>query len=327
MGLGRIGARCAALLLATMALSQSAAAQAQAPDQGIIRFVVGAIAGGAIDPYARLIAEHMAKTLHQTIIVENRPGANGTLSAQWVTEQPADGHVVWVGTQAMTEINPVAYHHLRWTIDDFVPLIKGVESAPVLVVHPSVPAKNLKELVAWIKANPGKLTYSSWSPGTPSAFLGYQFKEHFGLDLTHVPYRGSAPQTQDLIAGHSLMGFAQMQSSLPHIRAGRLRAIAITGPTRDKHLPDVPTFAELGYPEFTATVWFGLLVKAGTPQPAVDRLLAAAKAAHADPEVREKLEKQGFDVTAASGPDLMPGIKSQIARWGRLVKATGFSAD
>jgi tripartite-type tricarboxylate transporter receptor subunit TctC len=142
-----------------------------------------------------------------------------------------------------------------------------------------------------------------------------------------VPYRGSAPQTADLVGGHALFGFAQMQSSLPHIRAGKLRAIATTGPKRSPHLPDVPTFAELGYPDFTATVWFGLLVKAGTPQPAIDKLLAAAKAAHNDPAIREKLEKQGFDISGQSGPELMAGIKTQITRWARLIKATNFKAD
>jgi tripartite-type tricarboxylate transporter receptor subunit TctC len=269
----------------------------------------------------------MEKALGQTIIVENKPGANGNISAQWVVDQPADGRIVWVGTQAMTEINPSAYRNLRWKIDDFVPLIKRVESAPVLVTHPSVPAKTLDELAAWVKKNPGKLTYASWSPGTPSAFLGYQLNETFGLDLTQVPYRGSAPQTSDLVAGHALLGFGQMQSTLPHIRAGKLHAIATTGSKRSPHLPDVPTFAELGHPAFTATVWFGLLVKAGTPQPAIDRLLAAAKAAHADPKVRETLEKQGFDISGQSGTEFSAAIRTQIARWGRIVQATGFKAD
>lgn len=318
------GLRVIVPLFAALIVGQIA--QAQAPS-GTIRFIVGAPAGGAIDPYARMIAEHMAKSLDRTIIIENKPGANGTISAQWVVDQPASGNVVWVGTQAMTEINPSAYTHLKWTIDDFVPLIKGVESAPVLVTHPSVPAKTLDEFVAWAKKNPGKLSYASWSPGTPSAFLGYQLNEKFGLDLTHVPYRGSAPQTADLVAGHALFGFGQMQSTLPHIRAGKLRAIATTGPKRSRHLPDVPTFAELGYPDFTATVWFGLLVKAGTPQPAIDSLLTAAKAAHANPEIREKLEKQGFDVSGLSGPELTAGIKAQIARWARLIKASGFKAN
>jgi tripartite-type tricarboxylate transporter receptor subunit TctC len=296
-------------------------------DAGVIRLIVGAPAGGAIDPYARLIAEHMAKTLNRPVVMENKPGANGTISAQYIVDQPADGTLVWVGTQAMTEINPVAYSHLRWSIDDFIPIIKGVESAPVFVTHPSVPAKTLLDFVAWVKANPAKLSIASWSPGTPSAFLATQLADRFGLDLVHVPYRGSAPQTNDLVAGHAIMGFAQMQSSLPHIRAAKLNAIATTGPRRSPHLPDTPTFAELGYPDFTATVWFGLLVRSGTPESMVRALVEAARAAHQDPAMQGKFTAMGFEVSGETGPQLMSGIKRQIERWGKIVKATGFKAD
>ncbi len=323
----KIIGRAAGALAGAFMTAVQIAAPAAAQTGDTIRFIVGAPAGGAIDPYARVIAEHMAKTLGRAIIVENKPGANGNISAQYIVDQPADGTLVWVGTQAMTEINPSAYRNLRWSIDDFIPLIKGVESGPVLVTHPSVPAKTLSELVAWIKKNPGKLTYASWSPGTPSAFLGFQFNERFGLDMTHVPYRGSAPQTTDLIAGHALLGFGQMQSVLPHVRAGRLNAIASTSASRTRFLPDTPTFAELGHPDFTATVWFGLLVKTGTPPDAVAKLLDAAKAAHADPAVRAKLEPQGFDVSGLSGPEFTAGIKQQIERWRRIVEASGFRAD
>jgi tripartite-type tricarboxylate transporter receptor subunit TctC len=312
-------------LVALAAIAAPAAAQPTLPPT--IRFVVGAPAGGAIDPYARVIGEHMARTLGRTIIVENKPGANGNISAQFMVDQPADGSLVWVGTQAMTEINPVAYSKLKWSIDDFIPLIKGVESGPVLVTHPSVPAKTLDQLVAWIRKNPGKLTYASWSPGTPSAFLGYQLNDRFKLDMTHVPYRGSAPQTTDLVAGHALLGFGQMQSTLPHIRGGRLTAIAQTSAKRTRFLPDTPTFAELGHADFTATVWFGLLVKTGTPPEMVKQLLDAAKAAHADPQVRAKLEPQGFDISGQSGPEFAADIRKQIERWRGIVKASGFKAD
>jgi tripartite-type tricarboxylate transporter receptor subunit TctC len=314
--------------LASIALTGLGSGRAFAQtDARAIRLIVGAAAGGAIDPYARLIAEHMTKTLNRPVVVENKPGANGTISAQFIVDQPADGTLVWVGTQAMTEINPVAYSNLRWSIDDFIPLIKGVESAPVFVTHPSVPAKSLSEFVTWVKTNPTKLSIASWSPGTPSAFLAIQLAERFGLDLVQVPYRGSGPQTNDLIAGHALMGFAQMQSSLPHVRAGKLNALAITGPQRSRFLPETPTFAELGYPDFTATVWFGLLVKRGTPPVTVTALTDAARAAHNDPDVKAKLEAAGFEVSGEHGPRLMSDIKGQIERWGRIVKATGFKAD
>ncbi|MBX9829115.1 MAG: tripartite tricarboxylate transporter substrate binding protein [Xanthobacteraceae bacterium] len=312
------------VLLGAAWTATSAAASAQS---NTIRFIVGLAPGGAVDPYARIIAEHMAKTLGQTIIVENKPGAGGNISAQMMTEAPANGQMVWVSTQALTEINPNAYSNLRWSIDDFQPIIKGVQAPLVFVAHPSVPASNFAEFVTWAKANRSKLSYASYTAGTPSHFLGFLLNEKFDLDLTHVPYRGSGLQVNGLIAGHSLFGFAQVNSTLPQKRAGALKVFAVTGPERDRSMPDVPTFAELGHPEFTARVWFGLLVKAGTPPDIVKRLTDAAKAAHADPDVRGKLEAQGYDVTGETGPQLLPNIKEQIARWGKLVKASGFSAE
>ena len=320
--------RIARLALVGAAVLLSPLANTNASAQtGTIRFIVGLSPGGAVDPYARIISEHMAKTLGQTIIIENKPGASGNISAQFMVESPANGTLIWVGTQALTEINPSAFSNQRWSIDDFVPLIKGVEAPLVLVAHPSVPANSLAEFLAWAKANRGKLNYSSYTAGTPSHFLGFQLNEKFDLDLTHVPYRGSALQVTGLIAGHSLFGFAQVNSSLPQIRTGKLKALAVTGPTRDRSMPDVPTFNELGYPEFTTKVWFGLLVKTGTPAAAIARLTEAARLAHADPAVKEKLEAQGYEVAGETGPQLMPNIKAQIVRWGRLIKASGFSAE
>jgi len=235
--------------------------------------------------------------------------------------------LIWVGTQALTEINPGVYSNLRWSIDDFLPLIKGVQAPLVLVAHPSVPASNFAEFVAWAKANRGKLTYSSYTAGTPSHLLGFLLNEKFDLDLTHVPYRGSGLQVTGLLAGHSLFGFAQVNSSAAQYAAGQLKAFGITSAERWPAMKDVPTFAELGQPELTTRVWFGLLVKQGTPADIVARLTDAAKAAHADPAVRSKLEAQGYEVTGETGPQLMPDIKAQTARWARIVKAAGFSAE
>jgi tripartite-type tricarboxylate transporter receptor subunit TctC len=292
------------------------------------RLLVGLAAGGAVDPYARVIADQMSKNLGETIIVENKPGAGGNISAQYMIEQPANGKLIWVSTMAITEINPSVYSNLRWSIDQFTPIIKGVGAPLVLVAHPSVPANNLTEFVAWAKANRGKLSYSSYTAGTPSHFLGFQLNEKYDLDLTHVPYRGSGLQVTGLIAGHSLFGFAQVNNAAPQVAAGKLKAFGITSVERWPAMKDVPTFAELGLPEFNARVWFGLLVKAGTPPDVVARLTEAAKAAHDDPEVRKKLEAQGYEVTAETGSQqLMAGIKEQQVRWERLVKAAGFSAD
>jgi tripartite-type tricarboxylate transporter receptor subunit TctC len=221
--------------------------------------VIGVPPGGAIDAYARTVGEHMARTLGQPVIVENKAGAGGNIATEAIARAPADGYTIWVGTQAMTEIYPISYDNLRWKMDDFVGVMKGVEAPLVLVVHASVPAKNLTELVAWVKANPGKVSYASFSPGTPSHFLGHQLNERLGLDMNHVPFKGSAPQTQNLVGGHVLLGFAQVQTALPHIKDGKLRALATTGAARWRQLPDVPTLAELGYkdrrPQCSKSSW------------------------------------------------------------------------
>lgn len=319
--------RGAVLLLACLVGLVVAPLAEPRAQSGLIRLIVGTAPGGAIDPYARLIAEHMSRTLGQSIIVEHKPGASGTLAAEYIAGAPADGTILWLGTQAFTEINPNAFPNARWSIDQFRPIIRGVEAPLAFVINPGVPAGSFADFIAWAKANRGKLSYSSYQAGTPSHFLGFQMNETFDLDLTHVPYRGSGLQVTGLLGGHSLFGFAQVNSSLPYLRAGKLKALATTGPTRERSLPDVPTFAELGYPEFTAKVWFGLLVREGVPDDVFARLVGAAKAAHADPAVREKLEAQGFEVSGETGPQLKTEIKQQIERWGRLVKASGFSIE
>jgi tripartite-type tricarboxylate transporter receptor subunit TctC len=320
-----------AFLTITMAIALSFSARghalAQTNSSRTVRMIVPAAPGGAIDAYARLISAHMAKTLGRVIIIEHKIGGGANLAAQFVVDAPPDGSLILVGTQGMMEINPSAYSDRKWSVEHFNPLIRGVKAPLLLVTHHSVPAKTLTELVGWIRMNPGKLSYSSYSPGTPSHFLGYQMKERFGLDLAHVPYRGSALQANDLMAGHSSLGFAQVQATLAHIAASKLNVIASTGEARSRWLPHVTTFAELGHPEFTANIWFGLMVRTGTPPEVVERLLDAAKAAHTDAEIRSKLEAQGFEISGQSGPQFILDIKAQIERWARLVKASGFKAD
>jgi len=318
--------RFVAWLAAGLAALAIAAGPAAA-QTGTIRIVVGTVAGGAIDPYVRSIADHMSKTLGQTIIVENKPGASGALAAQHIADQPADGNTIWLGTQAFTEILPNLFPNAKWSIKDFKPIISGVEAPLVLIATPSVPAKTFAEFLKWAGENKGKLSYASYQPGTPSHFLGAQLNDKFKLDLTHVPYRGSGLQVNAFLGGHSQFGFAQVNSSLPHVKTGKLKALGITGPTRDRSMPDVPTFAELGHPEFTAKVWFGLLVKEGTPPEMIKRLTNAAVAAHSDPDFKKKLEAQGFEVTGETGPQLKTQILEQVERWGKLVKSSGFNVE
>jgi len=300
------------------------AALAQPGASQVIRMLVPIAPGGAVDPYARVIAEHMARTLGRSIIVDYKPGAAGNLGTLFAAQEPADGSLILVTTQAITEINPSSFNDIKWTLDQFIPLIRGVEAPLVLVANPGVPAQSLDELLAWIRQNRGKLTYSSYSAGTPSHFLGAQLNRKFDLDLVHVPSKGSGFQATELTAGHVMFGFAQMQSTLALVRDGRLKAIAVTSEKRSRYLPHVKSFAELGHGEFTARVWFGLMLRAGTPPAVVEMLLSAAKAAHADREVTAKLEALTFDVSGQSGPEFVADIKAQAARWATLVKATGF---
>jgi tripartite-type tricarboxylate transporter receptor subunit TctC len=268
----------------------------------------------------------MGRILGQQVLVENRTGANGNVAAEFVAKSNPDGYTLWVPAQSQIEINPSAYADLRWKQSDFVGVIKGAESPVVLVVHPSVPAKTLPELVAWVKANPGKVSYGSFSPGTSSHFLGHQLNEKYGLDMTHVTFRGSGPQVQNLVGGHVPLGFSQIQTGLPHVKSGKLVPIVVTSESRWRQLPDTPTMAELGLKEFTATTWFGILAPAQTPPDVLAKLVDAAKRAHADATVKQKLEEIGFDVPAQTGPALAASIREGTERWAKLVKATGFKA-
>lgn len=310
--------------IAFASLASAAAGAAQFPSQPV-RVVVGTPAGGAVDVYARIVADGLSTELGQPVLVENRSGANGNIAAQAVLQQPADGHTLWVGTQAMVEINPSAFSQMPWQPGDFTPIIRGIQAPLVLVTHPSVPAKTLPELVEWVKSKPGT-GYASFSPGTPSHFLGYQFSNDLDLDMIHIPYRGSAPQVTDLAGGHSLLGFSQVQSTLPLIQDGRLNAIATTGAERSRFLPDVPTLRELGHPEMDTTIWFGIMAPAKTPEDVKERLTEAFAKVHADPQVRAKLEEAGYDVSGETGASFAQSIADSRKRWAALVEASGFEA-
>ncbi len=300
-----------------------ASAQSPAP----IRFIVPAAAGGAIDVYARIVSEPMAALMQRPIVIEVRAGANGNLAAQHVADSAADGTIVLIGTQSLLEINPSSYKSLRWKPADFIPVIKGIETLLALAVHPSMPVKTFEEWVAHVKANQGKLVYANYGPGTVSHFLGFQVAERFGLEYSQVPYRGSAPQMVDLLAGHVKFGFTQLQGLVEPARAGLLQALVLSGNKRTPLLPQLRTFQDIGQPDLAATPWFGLLLKVGTPRDAVERLEKAAIAAHTDQAVRKKLEEQGYIVSGETGAPFRRSIAEQTERWAKIVKATGFSAD
>ncbi len=322
------GRRLALCLAVASLLSAALHAQpAPWPGDRPVTLVIGTPPGGAIDAYARALALHLGQVTSGTFIVDYKPGANGNISAEYVQRAAADGRTLWISTQAMMTINPSAYAGLRWKQADFKPIAKGVEAPLVLVTHPSVPARTLPELVQWVAANPGKVSYASYSPGTPSHFLGFQFNERFKLDMPHVPYKGSGAQTTDLLGGQVPLGFGQLQTTLPHVQTGRLNAIAVTGPQRSRHLPQVPTLAELGYADLSTTIWFGLFAPAATPGPVLDQLEAAVVKVQADPAYRAKLEAQGFDVPNEHGQAFARTIAQETARWAAVVRTTGFKAN
>lgn len=315
------------LTLALSSLATCAYSQTTGWPSKAVTLVVGTPAGGSIDVYARVLADQLSKQTGGTFLVENRAGAGGNLSAEHVLKSPADGHTLWVTTHTMFTINPSAYPSLRWKQTDFKPIAKGVESPLLLVVHPSVPARTLPELAAWLSANPSKAAYASFSPGTPSHFLGFQLNERLKLNMVHVPYKGSAPQLNDMMGGQVLVGFTQMQGAVQQVQAGKLHAIAVTSPERSRFLPQVPTFAELGHRDLSLQVWFGLAAPAATPKLALEAITSAVLKAQGEAEFRVKLEAQGFDVPRESGAAFEATILNDTLRWARVIQATGFKAN
>jgi tripartite-type tricarboxylate transporter receptor subunit TctC len=320
---------CLARVLSALVLAALGAtpAQAQSWPSKPVTLIVGVPPGGALDPFARALADQLAKPTGGIFIVENKPGANGNLSAEAALKPPTDGHVLWIGTQSMMTINPAAFAQLRWKPSDFKAVLKGVEAPLVLVTHPSVPAKNFNELADWIRNPANKAAYASFSPGTPSHFLGFQLNERLKAGMVHVPYKGSPPQVTDILGGQVPLGFTQLATAAPHVKEGKLNAIAVTGPKRSRFFPQVPTLAELGHKDLETTIWFGLFVAASTPPQVVEAIRAAADKAHADPAYRARLEALNFDVPNEPLAAFEATMAAETTRWAALVKATGFKAS
>jgi tripartite-type tricarboxylate transporter receptor subunit TctC len=227
----------------------------------------------------------------------------------------------------MMAINPAAFSQLRWKPSDFKPIIKGVEAPLVLVANAaSVPAKNFAELSNWVRDPANKPAYASFSPGTPSHFLGYQLNERLKASMVHIPYKGSAQQVTDILGGQVPLGFTQLATAVQHVKEGKLNAIAVTGPQRSRYLPNVPTLAELGHKDLGTTIWFGLFAPAATPPGILEKIRAAADKAQADAGYRARLEALNFDVPNEPIAEFEKTIADESARWAALVKATGFKA-
>jgi tripartite-type tricarboxylate transporter receptor subunit TctC len=318
-----LAAVAAALALAPLA------AQAQAPFPAKpITIIVPFSAGGTTDILARVVGQYMSKDLGQPVIVDNRAGAAGNIGAQIVARAAPDGYTLLMGTVGTHAINQSLYKKMPFDpIKDFAPLSRVALVPNLLVANPSQPYKTVKEMIAYAKANPGKITFASSGNGTSIHLSGELFQHMAGVEMQHIPYRGSAPAVTDLIGGQTAVMFDNMPSSIAYVKSGKLRALAVTTPKRSPALPDVPTIAEAGVPGYSATSWFGLLAPANTPAPVVAKLNASILKALADPEVNKKLAEQGAEPHGEKPEQFAEFIRSETAKWGKTVKQSGATAE
>ena len=293
-----------------------------------IRIVVPFPAGGTTDVLARAVAQKLTESLGQAAVVDNRPGAGGNIGAELVAKAPPDGYTLLMGTVGTHAINPSLYPKMPYDhVKDFVPVILVAGVPNVLVINPSLPVNSVQELIAYAKANPGKLNFASSGNGTSIHLSGELFKTMAGVQMAHVPYKGSAPALQDLVGGQVQLMFDNLPSSLALIKAGKLKALAVTSLTRAAALPDVPTVAESGLPGFEASSWFGLLAPAATPQPVVVTLNTDVAKWLATPEAREKLLAQGANAAGGTPADFARHIAAETAKWQKVVKESGAKID
>ena len=304
-----------------------AGAQADAFPAKAIRIVVPFPPGGATDAAARLVALKMSEHWGQPVVIDNKAGAGGNVGSDIVAKSAPDGYTLVMGVTGSHAINTSLYSRMPYDpMVDFVAISQVAVVPNVLVVHPSVPAKNLAELVALAKKEPGKLNYASLGNGT-AAHLGMEMlKTEAGIDITHVPYKGSAPAVSDLLGGQVQMMVDGLPSALPHVKAGKLRAIALTSLHRAPSLPDLPTIAET-YPGFYADAWSGLFAPKGTPQPVVDKLSAEVQRILKLPDVREKLMALGAEPVGSTQAEFTAHVRREIDKWAKVVKTSGAKVD
>jgi tripartite-type tricarboxylate transporter receptor subunit TctC len=301
---------------------------AQAYPARVVHLVVPTAPAGITDGIARLVAEKLTESMHQSVVVENRPGANGNIAAQAVARAPADGYTLLVGTIGVMSINPYVYKEAGYDPQkDFVAVAQLVSFSNVLAVHPSVPANSIAELIAYAKAHPGKLSYSSSGSGGSPHMSSALFLSMAGIDAVHIPYKGSAPALTDLVSGQVQFTFGDPLATLPHVRAGKLRALGVSGARRLAIAPDIPTVAESGLPGYVVNGWLGVVAPAGTPRDIVERLNAQINRALADPAVQEKLRTLAAEPGTGTAADFQRYIAAENQQWSRLVREAKITAD
>lgn len=306
------------------------AAQAQATDfpRGPVSLVVPFPAGGPTDAMARRLAEKLGERLGQQVVVENKGGAGGSIAAEAVARAKPDGQTLFFGTTGTMAINPSLYARLRYDpVKDFAPVSLMATTMNVLVVNPAVPATNLRELIKLAKAHPGTLTYGSAGNGSSNHLSGELFRSSADLQITHVPYKGSAAALVDLLGGRLTMMFDTIAQQTQNIAAGKVRALAVTGAKRSPLLPEVPTAQEAGLKGFDVTIWYGVLAPAGTPAPVIERLNREIVAVMSTEEMKKRMQADGAEAKPTTPAEFASLIKHDMAKWAPVVKGSGATLD
>lgn len=314
----------AAALIASTGLAH---AQADYPNKPI-RLIVPAAPGGAADFFARLIGPKLSEVLGQSVVIENRAGASGTIAADMTAKAAADGYTVLIGQSTSMVVAPHMYPKLTYdTNKDLAPVTLVAEIPNVLVVHPSIPANNVQDLINLAKAKPDTLNYGSSGNGAPTHLAGEMFEISTGAKIRHIPYRGAGPATNALLAGEVQLMFGPAVAVMPQVRSGRIRALAVTSATRSSAAPELPTLAEAGLKDFEITSWFGLFVPGNTPPAIVDRLHRETARVLKMPDIQERLAKEGATAGGNAPPAFRTFVRAEYEKFGKLVKSKGITAD
>jgi tripartite-type tricarboxylate transporter receptor subunit TctC len=309
------------LLAIAVALSLPGVAGAQSYPHKPVRLIVPYTAGGAGDIFARTMAQKLTEAFKQQVIVDNRPGANGVIGMELVAKSPPDGYTIVMGNSAPMVLNPSLYAKLPYDpIKDFAPITLGTRYPYILITHPSVPAKSVEELVALARSKPGGLQYGSTGSGSANHLAGEMFKRAAKIDIVHVPFKGSSQALADVLAGHVPLMFDTIVTTVPQLKAGKVRALAVTGAKRSSQVPDIPTLIETGYAVEMAS-WQSLLAPAGTPRPIIDRLHSESVKALKMPDVVERLATQGGNELVGSTPEEFAAvIKRELGLYSKVIK-------
>lgn len=292
-----------------------------------ITMVVPAAAGGTTDLAARMLATALGPALGQSVVVDNKGGGNGAIAAGIVKRAPADGYTLLMQYSGYHVISPHLTRAPQWDLKDFQPIANVLSAPQIIVVRSDLPVKTLAELVAYAKANPGKLNYASSGNGSLQHVTGAMLEQQAGIKMVHVPYKGTGPALQDLLAGQVQLTFGTAPPFMAHIAGGKLRVLAVTGSERLPSLPDVPTTAEAGYPKLTPTSWFALFAPASMPKPIASKLTADVQKVMSEPAFKQKALEQGAKADYQSPAQLEAKVKADYANWGEVVKASKIEAD